>query len=67
MPGGSFAGNACWEKECTEAKRVKVSASLFADDTTIVCEWNEMEDGVRIVKEVMGTFEERNNDGFWNG
>ena len=36
--------------------------SLFADDTTIVGDEEELEDGVAATKKVMGEFEERNND-----
>jgi len=62
IPGGSFAGTSNWEKGCSEAKSVTITSSLFADDTTIVGEREELEEGVRIVKEVMGKFEERNNE-----
>ena len=62
IPGGSFAGEASWEKGCTEAKSVIITSALFADDTTIVGVKGEMEEGVRIVKRVMSKWEERNNE-----
>ena len=63
VPGSAFPSEKTWEKkECTEAKAVVVEKSLFADDTTAVGEKEELEVGIRITKEVMGRFEERNND-----
>ena len=35
---------------------------LFADDTTVVGKKGEMDESVRSVKEVMGRWEERNNE-----
>ena len=65
MPGGSFAGGSAasaWEKGSSECVRVRVSLALFADDTTIVGVKSEIENGVRVVKEVMNQWEERNNE-----
>ena len=62
IPGGSFAGTGKWEKGCSEAKSMTITSSLFADDTTIIGERGELEVGVRKIKEVMGKFEERNNE-----
>ena len=62
VPGGSFAGTGVWEKGGAEVKSVRVSSVLFADDTTIVGMGNEIDEGVNAVKEVMGKWEERNND-----
>lgn len=62
MPGGSFAGVRNWERKSTEAKEIRVRSVLFADDTTIVGRKEEMENGVGAVKEVMGRWEERNNE-----
>ena len=39
-----------------------VSSALFADDITIVGTRGELEEGVGAVKEVMGKWEERNNE-----
>lgn len=39
-----------------------IEKSLFADDTTPVGQANEIEAGTEKTKEVMGWFEERNND-----
>ena len=62
VPGGSFAGAGNWEKECSEAKEVRVRLVLFADDTTIVGEKGELGRGVDRMKEVMGRWEEKNNE-----
>ena len=62
VPGGSFAGAGNWEKECSEAKEVRVKLVLFADDTTIVGEKGELGRGVERMKEVMGRWEEKNNE-----
>ena len=62
VPGGSFAGTGNWEKECSEAKEVRVRLVLFADDTTIVGEKGELGRGVERMKEVMGRWEEKNNE-----
>ena len=42
VPGGSFAGEGNWEKECSETREVRVKLVLFADDTTIVGERREL-------------------------
>ena len=62
MPGSSFAGVGVWEKGSSEAKRVVITSALFADDTTIIGKKRELEEGVVRMKEVMGRWEERNND-----
>ena len=62
MPGSSFPGRKLWEKESSETVETRFTCSLFADDTTILGEEEEMEEGVRIIKEVMAEFEEKNND-----
>ena len=53
IPGGSFAGIASWEKGCSEAKGVRLTSTLFADDTTIVGMKGEMNEGTEVVKRVM--------------
>ena len=62
VPGGSFAGVGNWEKECSEAKEVRVRLVLFADDTTVVGTKEELGRGVDRMKEVMGRWEEKNNE-----
>lgn len=62
MPGSSFAGVKVWEKGSAEAKCVRVSSALFADDTTILGMKGEIDEGVRAVKVVMNKWEEMNND-----
>ena len=42
MPGGSFAWVSNWEKECSEARECRVKLVLFADDTTIIGERQEL-------------------------
>ena len=54
VPGSAFAGAESWERGCTEAKSVRVTSALFADDTTIVCKKGELQEGVREVKRVIG-------------
>ena len=55
VPGGSFSGTKTWGKGV-------VSSLLFADDTTIVGRKGELWEGMGAVKEVMGKWEERNNE-----
>ena len=62
IPGGSFSGNASWEKGCSEAKGVRLTSALFVDDTTIVGMKGELNEGTEVVKRVMNKWEERNND-----
>ena len=62
IPGSSFAGGKSWESGSSEAKSVRIRELLFADDTTLVGEHVEMERGVEEVKEVMRSYEERNNE-----
>ena len=62
VPGSAFPSEATWEKKNSEAVEVRVAKSLFADDTTIVGNKEEIERGVDITKQIMNKFEERNND-----
>ena len=62
VPGSSFPSSSTWEKFNSEAIIVNIEKSLFADDTTPVGEAGEIEAGTEKTKEVMGWFEERNND-----
>ena len=62
VPGSSFPSSHTWEKFNSEAISTRVILSLFADDTTVVGKGEELERGVEKTKEVMGWFEERNND-----
>ena len=52
-----------WERCNSEASRLYITCSLFADDTTILGLQGEMETGVTKIKEVMTEFEEKNNEG----
>ena len=62
MPGSNFPGRSLWEKFSSETKTVRLTSSLFADDTTILGEEGEMAEGVEVVKRTMASFEEKNND-----
>lgn len=41
---------------------MRLTLGLFADDTTVIGMSGEIDEGVRAMKEVMGKWEERNND-----
>ena len=62
VPGSAFPCEKTWEKENSEAIVIKMDKSLFADDTTVVGNVEEVEQGVETTKEVMGRFEEKNNE-----
>ena len=62
MPGSSFASERVRERGSSEAKEIRIDCMLFADDTTVVETKGEMDESVRRVKEVMGRWEERNNE-----
>ena len=62
VPGSAFPHEGSWEKDNSEAIEVKIDKNLFADDTTILGNKSEIDEGVEKVKEVMGWYEERNND-----
>ena len=63
VPGSNFPSLKTWEKGNSEAVVRNVEKALFADDTTVVGNKDEIDQGVAKTKEVMGWFEERNNDG----
>ena len=62
VPGSSFAGNKVWEKGGTETAEEEIDSALFADDTSVIGKEDEIDEDVRITKEVMGNWEERNSD-----
>ena len=62
MPGSSFASERVRERGSGEAKEIRIDCMLFAVDTTVVGTKGEMDESVRRVKEVMGRWEERNNE-----
>ena len=62
MPGSSFASERVQERRSGETKEIRIDCMLFADDTTVVGTKLEMEESVRRVKEVMGRWEERDNE-----
>ena len=63
VPGSAFPSESGWEKDNSDAIEVVIDKSLFADDTSVVGYMDELEYGVQATKDVMGWFEERNNDG----
>ena len=62
VPGSAFPSARAWERGCSDAVEVRITESLFADDTTEIGEKDELTVGLQVVKEVMGRFEERNNE-----
>ena len=62
VPGSAFPSEKTWEKNNLEAIQIVLDKSLFADDTTVVGNKEEIDAGVNKTKEVMNRFEERNND-----
>ena len=62
MPGSSFPSTGRWEKENSEAVEVERTSSLFAENTTIIGNNEEVTTGLNKVKENMGRFEEKCND-----
>ena len=56
LPSGNL-----WERNNSEAESRDITLSLFADDTTVVGLRGEIEEGVREMKRVMESIEERNN------
>ena len=62
IPGSSFPASRAWEKGNSETKRRRVDKELFADDTSVVGKKEEIEGGLRAIKEAMAMFEEKNND-----
>ena len=61
VPGSSFPGQRS-EKPNSEAKRIRIDLSLFADDTTVTGRKRELAEGLKITKDIMSKFEEKNND-----
>ena len=61
VPGGSFAGERVWEHGGAEAVSVSITSALFADDTTLLGKKGDMDENVRVTKEVMSKWEECDN------
>ena len=62
VPGGSFAGERMWENGGAEVVSVSIiSAALFADDTTLLGKKGDMDEDVRVTKEVMSKLEKCDN------
>ena len=62
IPGSNIPDNNKVEKPNSEAKELEITLSLFEDDTTIIGERRELNEGVQIVKDVMESFEQKNNE-----
>ena len=62
VPGSSFPGTSTWEKQNSEAKKIRIDQGLFADDTTVIGKRKELTVGLAEVKKEMDRFEERNNE-----
>ena len=61
QPTKASASTVGWEKPRTETRERRITFS-FADDTTILGNRLEIEEGTKTIKRVMGEFEERNNE-----
>ena len=46
VPGSSFPSTGRWEKENSEAVKVEITSSLFADETTIIGNSEEVSTGL---------------------
>lgn len=62
VPGSGFPGEGMRERNNSEAKKICIDKSLFADDTTVTGKKKELVEGLKVVKEEMTRFEEKNND-----
>ena len=62
MPGHSLPQKNVKNTFNPDAKNTTLAMSLFADDTTNIGMSGEIEEGKKIVKKVMGEFEERTNE-----
>ena len=62
VPGSALPARSTWERPNSEAIEVWIDSSLFADDTTVVGDKEELQMGVDKTKEVMSWWEEKNND-----
>ena len=62
IPGSNIPDINKIEKPNSEAKELEKTLSLFADDTTIIGERRDLDEGVQIVDDVMESFEQRNNE-----
>ena len=64
LPGGTFTGESAWKKECSEARKVSITRILYLGTTTL---WlrsrkGELEECVRVTRELMGEWEEQENE-----
>ena len=62
QPGNALPSGNLWDRYSSEAESRDITLLLFADDTTVVGQRGEIEEGVREIERVMESFEERNND-----
>ena len=62
VPSSGFPGESTRERNNSDAKKIYIDKSLFADDTTVTGKKKELVEGLKVVKEEMTRFEEKNND-----
>ncbi len=61
VPSSGFPGECMRKRNNSEAKKICIDKSLFADDTTVTGKKKELVEGLKVVKE-MTRFEEKKND-----
>ena len=59
---GKLPSNNQYGRYNSEAKQTNITMSLFVDDTTILGTKDELEQGCKIIKDVMTSFEEKDNE-----
>ena len=62
LPDGKLQSNTQYGRYNSEAKKTSIMMSLFAYGTAILGTREELELGCKAIKEVMTTFEQRNNE-----
>ena len=62
VPGNNIPDPNKVETYNSEAITVAITSSLFADDTEVVGETREIDEGTHTTKRIMSQFEEKNND-----
>ena len=62
LPGGKLPSNNQYGRYNSETQKTNITMSLFADDTTILGTREELPRGCEAIKEVMTSFEEKNNE-----
>ena len=62
VPGSMLPSKGLWEKHNSEAEECLFTSALFADDTTIIGERDNIQTEVNITKEEMAKYEEKTNE-----